>query len=138
MQLACEGNRRSPVIPLFLAHPDIDANVKNSIGRTSFYLACGGRSSCVREMLKDSRVKVNEPDNDGRTPLWWAAFNDQLDVIKWWIASGREIDLGKPGDVDKTDAIGAAKNYRKTEVVALMDCCRSKTPLLPLQPDSSR
>jgi len=125
LQLACEGNRRSPVIPLFLAHPDIDANVKNSIGRTSFYLACGGRSSCVREMLKDSRVKVNEPDNDGRTPLWWAAFNDQLDVIKWWIASGREIDLGKPGDVDKTDALGLAKKRGKTEVATLLERFKS-------------
>ena len=25
-------------------------------------------------MLKDSRVKVNEPQNDGSTPLWSAAF----------------------------------------------------------------
>ena len=60
-------------------------------------------------MLKDSRVKVNEPDNDGSTPLWCAAYYGHLDIIKWWIASGREMDLGKPGDVDKTDAIGVAK-----------------------------
>ena len=59
-------------------------------------------------MLKDSRVKVNEPDHDGNTPLWWAARNGHLDVIKWWIASWREIDLGKPR-YEKTDAIGGAK-----------------------------
>ena len=57
-------------------------------------------------MLKDSRVIVNEPAIDGHTPLWWAATWGNLDAIKWWIASGREMDLGEPGDVDKTDAIG--------------------------------
>jgi len=71
-------------------------------------------------MLKDSRVKVNEPDHDGNTPLWWAARNGHLDVIKWWIASWREIDLGKPR-YEKTDAIGVAKNCGRSEVVALLE-----------------
>jgi len=117
---ACIGDRRSALIPLLLAHPDIDVNVKNRSGGTPFYHACGGRASCVREMLKDSRVKVNEPNNDGRTPLWWAAYLGKLDAIKLWIASGREMDLGTPGDLYKTDAIGGAKKNGKTEVVALL------------------
>jgi len=71
-------------------------------------------------MLKDSRVKVNEPKNDGRTPLWWAAWSGFLDIIKWWIVSGREMDLGKPGDVNWTDAIGIAKKGGKTEVAILL------------------
>jgi len=107
------------VIPLLLAHPDVDVNVKKS-GETPFYFACSGRPSCVREMLKDSRVKVNEPTDNGHTALWCAAFRGNLDVIKWWIASGREMNLGKPGDVEKTDAIGVAKEHRNTEVVALL------------------
>ena len=73
------------------------------------HLCVNGHTSCVRELLKDSRVKVNQPKNDGETPLWRAAINGHLDVIKLWIASGREMDLGKPGDVYKTDAIGVAK-----------------------------
>ena len=71
-------------------------------------------------MLKDSRVKVNEPSY-GYTPLRGAANRGRLDIIMWWIASGREIDLGKPGDVEKTDAIGAAKEFRRTEVVTLLE-----------------
>ena len=56
------------------------------------------------------------------TPLWRAARDDgHLDIIKWWIASGREMDLGKPGDVDKTDAIGVAKKDGHTEVVNLLE-----------------
>jgi len=73
----------SPLIPLLLAHPDIDVNLKDEDGYTPFYFAClNGRISCVREMLKDSRVKVNEPDNDGCTPLWWSSRNGHLDVIQ--------------------------------------------------------
>jgi len=117
----CDRDSRSAVIPSLLAHPDIDVNVKTSSGYTPFYYACIGRTSCVREMLKDSRVKVNEPKNEGCTPLWRAAYNGYLDIIKWWIASGREIDLGKPGDVDKTDAIGVAKKEGKTEAVTLLE-----------------
>jgi len=71
LHLASDQNHRSAVIPLLLAHPDIDVNVKDVYGGTPFFLACWNEStSCVREMLKDSRVKVNEPDNHGRTPLW--------------------------------------------------------------------
>jgi len=128
---ACWESCRSPVIPLLLAHPDIDVNLKNTLGWTPFYYACwDGQASCVREMLKDSRVKVNEPSNSGNTPLWNAAYWSHLGVIKWWIASGREMDLGKPGD-EKTDAIlGAKKNElwynedqktRKSEVVTLLE-----------------
>ena len=80
---ACYGDSCSPVIPLLLAHPGIVVNVKNKNGCTPFYLACHfGSTSCVCEMLKDSRVKVNEPNNDGTTPLWWAAWYGNLDTIK--------------------------------------------------------
>ena len=122
---ACDSDSRSAVIPLLLAHPDIDVNVKDTSGQTPFYWACFGNTSCVREMLRDSRVKVNEPDNDGQTPLYFAARNGYLDIIKWWIASGREMNLGKPGDVDYTDAIGGAKDNRKTEVVTLLERFKS-------------
>jgi len=125
LHFACSEDSRSAVIPLLLAHPDIDVNVKDEGRETPFYWACNGNTSCVREMLKDSRVKVNEPHDDGSTPLWRAARSGHLDVIKWWIASGREIDLGKPGDIDRTDAIGKAKRRGKTEVVTLLERFKS-------------
>jgi len=120
LHYACRDSSRSAVIPLLLAHPDIDVNVKDKGGYPPFYYACYGYTSCVRQMLKDSRVKVNEPLNNGWTPLKYAAVNGYLDAIKWWIASGREMDLGKPGDI-KTDAIRAAKKRGETEVVTLLE-----------------
>ena len=38
---------------------------------------------------------------------WCPAHHGLIDVIKWWIASGREMNLGKPGEY-KSDAIAAA------------------------------
>ena len=75
--------------------------------------------------MKDSRVKVNAPDNEGHTPLWCAAVCGYLDITKWWIASGREMNLGTPGEVDKTDAIGGAKKWGMTEVVTLLERFKS-------------
>jgi len=89
--------------------------------RLPFIMLVGMDAPPVRELLKDSRVKVNEPQKDGYTSLWSAAADGHLDVIKWWIASGREMDLGKPGDVDFTDAIAVAKQNGRTEVVTLLE-----------------
>jgi len=71
LHFACdESDSRSAVIPFLLAHPGIEVNLKNEYGFPPFFYACSGRPSCVREMLKDSRVKVNEHSNGGHTPLW--------------------------------------------------------------------
>ena len=48
-----------------------------------------------------------------------AAFYGHLGVIKWWIVSGREMELGEPGN-EKTDVIRFAKWREMTEVVALL------------------
>ena len=47
------------------------------------------------------------------------------EVIKWWIGSGREMNLGTPGDIYKTDAIRTAKEEGRTEVVSLLERFKS-------------
>ena len=80
---ACdESDIRSAVIPLLLAHPDIDVNSNNKYGEPPFYLACKKSTFSVRLLLKDSRVNPNEGDNFGFTPLRQAARNGHLDAIK--------------------------------------------------------
>ena len=79
LHFACNSDSRSAVIPLLLAHPDIDVNVKDKYGGTPFYYACYGRTACIREMLKDSRVKVNEPNDARCTPLWWTAYEGHIE-----------------------------------------------------------
>jgi len=117
---ACQIGEKS-VVSILLAHPGIDVNQKSDAGFTPFLCACkNGRISCVRLLLKDSRVNLNEPNEDGFTPLQSAASNGFHGIVKWWIASGREMDLGKPGD-RKTDAIGAAKEWSMIEVAELLE-----------------
>jgi len=117
----CYDSRRSAVIPLLLAHPNIDVNLKDKNEWTPFYYACVfGSSTCVHEVLKDSRVDVNVPNNDGYAPLWRAAYGGHLNVIQWWIASGREMDLGTPGD-SKTGVIWTAQKQGRTALVTLLE-----------------
>jgi hypothetical protein len=120
LHVAC-NNGRDKIVTMLLAHPDIDVNLKNNGKYTPFLLACArGRTNCVRLLLKDVRVKVNEPRNDEATPLWFAAIYGHLQIIKWWIASGREMDLGETGN-ENNDAIGAAKESGHDEVVSLLE-----------------
>jgi len=65
-------------------------------------------------------VNVNEPDDDGSTPLWWVGANGRLEIIKWWVASGREMDRGKSGNWGM-DEMGMAKMFKRTEVVTLLE-----------------
>ena len=103
------GNGHDAIVAVLLAHPNIDINQKANDGWTPFHDVCWkGHASCARLLLKDSRINVNERDNSGKTPLYVAASYGDLVIIKWWIASGREMDLGQPGDIYKTDAIGGA------------------------------
>jgi len=119
------------IVSILLAHPDIDVNLQDKNGWTPFSGACIFASPvCVRLLLKDPRVRVNKRDNWGSTPLKYVAANGHCDIVKWWIASGRDVDLGEPG-IPWTDAIGQAKKVmpwqdevrraRMAEVAALLE-----------------
>jgi len=83
-------------------------------------MACvGGRTACVRLFLKDPRVNLNECHSGGFTPLREAASSNHLEIVQWWIASGRDMDLGEPGD-DKTDAIKVATSSGSHDVASLL------------------
>ena len=117
---ACQKGH-SVIVSILLAHPDIDVNLKDQDGWSPFMSAClNGHTSCVRLLLKDQRARVNEPNKYRTGPLYYAAQSELYPVMKWWMASGREIDLGTPGD-SRTDAIGRAKVLKKTEVVTLLE-----------------
>jgi len=118
--VACERGYDA-IVSILLAHYAIDVNLKGDYRYTPFMRACKfGMAACVREMLKDSRVKVNETNEFGRTSVWWAAHNNHLDTIKWWIASGREMDLGT-----HLFAIVVATKKGNTEVATLLETFKS-------------
>ena len=109
------------IVSLLLAHADSDVNKKSAGGGTPFMFACAsGATLCVRLLLKDPRVNINEKDSNRFSPIRVTAFNAHVDTIRWMIASGREFDLGQPGN-PKTDVVGAARDSGIREMVALME-----------------
>ena len=128
LHIACV-NGHDPIVAILLAHPAIDVNMKSSSGNTPFLWAFyNGRTSCVRLLLLDSRVRVNEPGiigvltvifaGNGLSPLWYAATNGRLEAIRWWVASGRETEMVQP------EVIAAAKKEGKAEVATLLERVR--------------
>ena len=88
------------MVQKLLAHPGIDVNHKNKFKNSALLLACcHGQAGVVRLLLQDSRVNVNDRDDDGCTPLWHAARNGHVDVIRWMIVSLREVDFTFPGGI---------------------------------------
>lgn len=119
LHIACRNND-ARIAALLLAHPGIDVNQKKDGGDTPFLTACDyGGTACVRLLLRDPRVDPNQPEADGKTPLWCAAGTGHPAVIRWWIASGREMNLGEPGNPE-TDAIGKADRRGNADVVLLL------------------
>lgn len=117
---AC-ANGNEVLVGLLLRHPSIEVNVKKTYSReTPFLLACAeGRTSCFLELLRDARVQLNTPDKDGYTPLSLLAAAGSLEMIKWWIASGRDLEqTGKPNS--NADAGAQAKKAGKAAVVSLL------------------
>jgi len=121
LHLACE-NGQGAIASILLAHPGIDVNSKTNAGQTPFMSACrNGFPSCGRLLLKDSRAKINEPNDIGYPPLRNLASYGYVGIIMWWIASGREMDLGDPGDYF-TDALWRANERRdKSGAVPLLE-----------------
>ena len=111
LHLACDKGF-SDTVGFLLSQPGIDVNQKTLDGEeeTPFMLACkAGDPFCTSHLLRDPRVKLNVRDSRGYTPLRWASFYGYGEIVRDWLISGREMDLGQPGD-DFTDAIGIAKS----------------------------
>ena len=114
LQRACIENHGA-VVAVLMSHPDIDIDKTNRFGETAFLKACFyENTSCAHVLLRDSRVNVSKASLLGNSPLKWAANRGCLEVIKWWIVSGREMDWGIPGD-DIIDSVAARIRFETEE-----------------------
>lgn len=108
------------IVTLLLSHPDIDANPQSETGITPFFEVCyKGTTSCARLLLKDPRVVLDCPDIFGKTALWNAVRRGHIEVIKWWLASGRELDLGRSRNW-RTDPIAMGQKTGQVDAVDLL------------------
>lgn len=89
LEIACRRNY-SEIVALLLARPDIDVNQLNKYDSRPLITACNmGNTSCVRLLLEDSRLEIEG------IPCYGAIVDGHLETIKWYIASGRQLDLGE-------------------------------------------
>ena len=120
LHIACEEGHDS-VVSVLLAHPNIDVNLADSCGFAPFVYACQNkRISCLRLMLSDARVEVNRLIFGKESPLCRAIMmHGNITVVQWWIASGREMNLGSPEN-DLTDATTTAKITKQRRIALLL------------------
>ncbi|KAL4237106.1 hypothetical protein ACF0H5_005487 [Mactra antiquata] len=74
-----------------------ELGVRDHMGRTALSLAClHGRVKIVHEILRKDILNINEPDNDGNTPLHHAASSGNPTIVKYlsdlFVKFGLDID----------------------------------------------
>ena len=115
------GTRNEDLVisKMLLAHPDIDVNIKIAEGDTPFmrmqsvdYVLIG------QEFLMDARVNINQLTSEGRSALCWS-FRIEHILLQIMIASGRELEFGKPGDKLSDPFVTAGQDDEK--VISLLE-----------------
>jgi len=72
----------------------------DTTGESAIFEACrGSRVSDVRHLIEDG-ANLDEPDNNGLTPLHWAAITGSLDLCKLLVNRGTHLN---PRDENVTD-----------------------------------
>jgi len=78
-----------------------------------------GRIDRVRHLFATERLNVNEPDAEGCFLLHWAAINNRVDLIKYFLSIGAVVDqLG--GDLLATPLHWAVRSGHLESVVVLI------------------
>ena len=73
------------VLELFLAHPNLNLNIKNDCGYTALIYSCCNYSSCleaVRRLCQVPGIDLNSQDNEGDTAAYFAALKMEPDCVK--------------------------------------------------------
>ena len=86
----------SAALARITASPSADINVPlDGDGTTALiFAAANGHSECVRGLLQNSRIAVDQADKDGSTPLAMAALGGYA-VICWRLLEARANPLHK-------------------------------------------
>ena len=123
--IAC-ANAHTIVVKMLLGFPGVDYVTSTSYQKNAMYLASAhGRTQFCRLLLRSTDLGVNDPDNEGYTPLWKAAYYGKVEPIKWMIARGKPLDLAvKPGPQTghaNMNSIDAARSNDALQVVTLLE-----------------
>ena len=118
VEAACTGGEG--MVHLLLNNKDdVDADIKDFLGRTPLWLAASeGAKAVVKTLLRAGKVDVNARASSGRSPLWWASADGHLPTVKLLLNAG-QIDT-ELTDTDGHTALWAAKKNGHKEIVQLL------------------
>jgi hypothetical protein len=120
LHMACAMNHVE-IVALLLSHPDIQVNKKDKREITPFIEACSrGNSACVKILLDDARVALDEISAFNYSALYSASNNNHIQVVKIWIASGRELVFEGPGNWG-ADVVKISRLKDHHEMVSLLE-----------------
>ena len=72
--------------------PDIDVNVKDSLGFNLRHYAAANGQIEILEMLLSHNVNLLEKNDSGVTPLLVAAYHDQVATVSWLLKNGASLN----------------------------------------------
>ena len=67
----------------------------------------------MKLLLNDERVDINKATDDSMTPFSIACSEGHIEVVKYMLASGREIDINKKDEDGKTGLDWAKERGRE-------------------------
>lgn len=107
--------------------PDVTPELKNYL---LMYAAKEGQTAVVEKLLNHG-ANPNIPDKVGYTPIWWAAFRQNDDVVRLLIDHGADVDVA--GMNGKT-----ARDMIESPEVATLLLAASKGKTIPSAPIGAR
>ncbi|VDO01091.1 unnamed protein product [Rodentolepis nana] len=66
-------------------------DVKNNLDRTALHLAAAQGCTEAVTLLVENHALVDLPDKHGMSPMFWAAYNDHLDIVIYLIRKGASV-----------------------------------------------
>ena len=108
-----------------LRHGGISVKAEDDDGHTGVQIAAaGGFSDSLATLLENVRkvgekADLEEPDEDGRTPLMMAAYNGKLECVRMLVLEGK-VRLDSVCEQGKT-ARAYAESRKQEKVVAFLD-----------------
>ncbi|MGL5029329.1 MAG: ankyrin repeat domain-containing protein [Wolbachia pipientis] len=100
---------------------DINAASENLYGSRPIHIAIENNNKNIIEFLLSKEVGVNDTDKQGYTPLHYAAWRGRLEVAKFLIEKGADINAADTSTTGKKPIHVAAENNSESVIEFLLE-----------------
>ncbi|WP_353283954.1 ankyrin repeat domain-containing protein [Wolbachia endosymbiont (group A) of Lypha dubia] len=100
---------------------DVNAASENLYGSRPIHIAIENNNKNIIEFLLSKEVGVNDTDKQGYTPLHYAAWRDRLEVAKFLIEKGADINAADTSTAGKKPMHVAAENNSESVIEFLLE-----------------